>query len=147
MVAKWHDINLGICDDISIAISSFVSEFTSIIDKHIPLVQKRVKRIKQPGWISPELLKSFSLRDSAKARHDYENYKYWGNYFTQLLRKSQQEFYYNFIEQSQNTHAANAKILNKLSNKSKKPTVYSIKQEILQLNRILLTHLTYISHL
>ena len=76
MVAKWHDVNLGICDDISIAISSFVSESTSIVDKHIPLVQKRVKRIKQPGWITPELLKSFSLRDSAKARHDYENYKY-----------------------------------------------------------------------
>ena len=56
MVAEWHDVNLGICD-ISIAISSFVSEFTSIIDKHISLLQKRVNRIKQPGWITPELLK------------------------------------------------------------------------------------------
>ena len=133
MVAKWHDVNLGICDDISIAISSFVSEFTSIVDKHIPLVQKRVKRIKQPGWITPELLKSFSLRDSAKARHDYENYKYWRNHSTYLLRKSKQEFYYNLIEQSQNNHAANAKILNELSNKSKKSTVSSIKQENIKL--------------
>ena len=133
MVAKWHDVNLGICGDISIAISSFVSEFTSIVDKHIPLVQKRVKRIKQPGWITPELLKSFSLRDSAKARHDYENYKYWRNHSTYLLRKSKQEFYYNLIEQSQNNHAANAKILNELSNKSKKSTVSSIKQENIKL--------------
>ena len=133
MVAKWHDVNLGICDDISIAISSFVSEFTSIVDKHIPLVQKRVKRIKQPGWITPELLKSFSLRDSAKARRDYENYKYWRNHSTYLLRKSKQEFYYNLIEQSQNNHAANAKILNELSNKSKKSTVSSIKQENIKL--------------
>ena len=133
MVAKWHDVNLGICDDISIAISSFVSEFISIVDKHIPLVQKRVKRIKQPGWITPELLKSFSLRDSAKARHDYENYKYWRNHSTYLLRKSKQEFYYNLIEQSQNNHAANAKILNELSNKSKKSTVSSIKQENIKL--------------
>ena len=133
MVAKWHDVNLGICDDISIAISSFVSEFTSIVDKHIPLVQKRVKRIKQPGWITPELLKLFSLRDSAKARHDYENYKYWRNHSTYLLRKSKQEFYYNLIEQSQNNHAANAKILNELSNKSKKSTVSSIKQENIKL--------------
>ena len=133
MVAKWHDVNLGICDDISIAISSFVSEFTSIVDKHIPLVQKRVKRIKQPGWITPELLKSFSLRDSARARHDYENYKYWRNHSTYLLRKSKQEFYYNLIEQSQNNHAANAKILNELSNKSKKSTVSSIKQENIKL--------------
>ena len=133
MVAKWHDVNLGICGDISIAISSFVSEFTSIVDKHIPRVQKRVKRIKQPGWITPELLKSFSLRDSAKARHDYENYKYWRNHSTYLLRKSKQEFYYNLIEQSQNNHAANAKILNELSNKSKKSTVSSIKQENIKL--------------
>ena len=63
MVDKWHDVNLSICDDISIAISFFVSEFTTIIDKHIPLVQKRVKWIKQPGWITLELLKAFSLRD------------------------------------------------------------------------------------
>ena len=41
-----------------------------------------------------------TLRDSAKARHDYENYKYKRNYYTYLLRKSKQEFYYNLIEQS-----------------------------------------------
>ena len=109
-VAKSHDVNLTICDDISIAIFSFVSEFTSIINKHIPLVQKRVKRIKQPGWITPEWLKAFSLRILLELGMIYN---YWINYSTWYsLRKSKQQFYYNLIERSQNNHAANAKILN-----------------------------------
>ena len=53
MVAKRYEVNLGICDDISIAISSFVSEFTSIIDKHILLVQRELKGLNNPAGLHP----------------------------------------------------------------------------------------------
>ena len=36
--------------------------------------------IKQPDWITPELLEALGIRDFAKARHDY--YYYWRDHST-----------------------------------------------------------------
>ena len=61
----------------------------------------------------------------SKGRHDYENFKYWRNYSTYLLKKSKLKFYYNLIEQPR----VKCKKINELYNKSKQPTVSSIKQD------------------
>ena len=34
------------------------------MDKHIPLIETRVKREKQPGWITDEIRKTIQIRDN-----------------------------------------------------------------------------------
>ena len=51
-------------------LQSFISTFTKIIDKHLPLVTKRIKRPKQPEWITYNILLAINKRENAKKNKD-----------------------------------------------------------------------------
>ena len=72
---------------------SFISTFTKIIDKHLPLVTKRIKRPKQPEWISNNILLAINKRENAKKNKDEQNYEYWRNEATKLIRDAKKEYY------------------------------------------------------
>jgi hypothetical protein len=68
------------------ALDSFMKTFTQITDKHIPLLSKRVKRSKQPGWINDEILQAINLRDDAKTKRNELEYKRYRNLTTNLIK-------------------------------------------------------------
>ena len=51
-------------------LQSFIYTFTKIIDKHLPLVTKRIKRTKQPEWITNNILLAINKRENAKKNKD-----------------------------------------------------------------------------
>ena len=79
-------------------LQSFISTFTKIIDKHLPLVTKRIKRPKQPEWITNNILLAINKRENAKKNKDEHNYKYWRNEATKLLRDAKKEYYSESIK-------------------------------------------------
>ena len=68
-------------------------DFTLIVDKHIPLVSKRVKGRYQQDWMSDSILKSIKRRDNALKQHKYAEYKRFRNKITKLLREAKSAFY------------------------------------------------------
>ena len=68
-------------------------DFTLIVDKHIPLVSKRVKRRYQQDWMSDSILKSIKRRDIALKQHKYAGYKHLRNKTTKLIREAKSAFY------------------------------------------------------
>ena len=80
-------------------LQSFISTFTKIIDKHLPLVTKRIKRPKQPEWISNNILLAINKRENAKKNKDEPNYKYWRNEATKFIRDAKKEYYSESIKQ------------------------------------------------
>ena len=64
----------------------FLCTFTKTIDKHLPLVTKRIKKTKQPDWINNRISLAISKRGNAKKNTDEHNYKHWRNETTRLIR-------------------------------------------------------------
>ena len=88
-------------------LQSFISTFTKIIDKHLPLVTKRIKRPKQPEWISNNILLAINKRENAKKKKDEPNYKYWRNEATKLIRDAKKEFYSESIKLNNKSNFSN----------------------------------------
>ena len=94
------------------------SQWINIIDKHLPLVTKRIKRPKQPEWISNNILLAINKRENAKKNKDEPNYKYWRNEATKLIRDAKKEFYSESIKLYKNDPKKLCKVFNELNNKS-----------------------------
>ena len=115
--APWLTIG---AENISIDqyLQSFISTVTKIIDKHLPLVTKRIKRPKQPEWITNNILLAINKRENAKKNKDEHNYKYWRNEVTKLIRDAKKEYYSESIQLYKNDPKKLSKVFNELSNKS-----------------------------
>ena len=79
-------------------LQSFISTFTKIIDKHSPLVTKRIKRPNQPEWITKNILLAINKRANSKKNKDELNYKYWRNEVTKLIRDAKTGYYSELIK-------------------------------------------------
>ena len=77
------------------------------MDKHIPLIEKRVKREKQPGWITDK-------------KNNRNSYKFWRNRSTKLIRAAKQKCYIQSIEQNKHNPGIISEISDELSHKPKK---------------------------
>ena len=64
-------------------------DFTLTVDKHIPLVSKRVKRRYQQDWMSDSILKSIKRRKNASKQHKYAEYKHFRNKTTKANPRKQ----------------------------------------------------------
>ena len=69
-------------DDINDIVDAWYKILKAVINEHLPLKQKRVKRRNQPKWFNVNILKEISTRDNSlkKARksnleRDWDQYK------------------------------------------------------------------------
>ena len=88
--------------DVNEVVSSFIDKFCSIIDKHVPMRQHRVKRAKQPDWLNAEILDAMKDRDKFKARNDEVNYRLYRNKVSTLINCAKKQCYENKINEGQN---------------------------------------------
>ena len=58
---NWN--NFVESQDVNETLSSFMETYCSVIDKHVPVRQHRVKRAKQPDWLNGEILDAMKERD------------------------------------------------------------------------------------
>ena len=61
-------------------LETFLHLFTGAINKHLSLITKRIKRPKQPEWMTDEIIvTAIAKRDSARRNRDEQEYKHWRN--------------------------------------------------------------------
>ena len=94
------------------------------MDKHIPFIEKRVKREKQPGWITDEIRKTIKIRDNyrhkIKNKNNQNSYRFWRNRSTKLIKAAKQKYYIQSIEQNNLNPRIISEIFDELSHKPKK---------------------------
>lgn len=65
--------------DTSKCLSLFYKIFNEVINKHVPVVTKRVKRDKQPEWYTKDVINARKMRDKYKNHGMWPEYKIWRN--------------------------------------------------------------------
>ena len=78
-------------DDTNDILATWSELFLDVVDANVPIKQHRVKRKNQPQWITPELLESIKTRDRHKSLGNENEYKYWRNKVTNMIKKAKQE--------------------------------------------------------
>ena len=82
--APWHGIDFRSSSPDQ-SLETFLKIATTVIDKHLPLVTKRIRRQMQPEWMNLDILEAIRNRDGAKKHHNDSLYKVWRNKVTSLI--------------------------------------------------------------
>ena len=90
--------NNNLNTDINNIVSQWTFALKHVIDSHCPRIKKRVKREKQPGWITDDLIDLMHMRDLAKRRGQHNNYKHFRNRVTIMLKENKSKYYKERVE-------------------------------------------------
>ena len=104
----------------------------SVIDKHAPIKQKRVKHPSLPPWLNDEIIKAMAERDSFKKDKKLVEYRSQRNKVNKLVRQAKKKYFNKLIEESKSIKtvwSAINEILNKSKNKSSSPASYFEPEE------------------
>ena len=86
-------------------LASWTQIFMTILNKHAPLKTKRVKRNNQPGWMNDDIKVAITQRDINHYNQNWNQYKYWRNKTTSLIRSAKKAFFNRAItENNDNTY-------------------------------------------
>ena len=89
----------------------------NIVDILAPLKEHRVKHIKQPEWLSREILQSIEMRDYYKKHGDEALAKYWKKRSKLIIQKSKSRYFINSLKQNRNNPKILWRLLNDLNPK------------------------------
>ena len=113
-------------EDTNDVVDAWYNVFNDIIDEHLPLKQKRVKRKIQPKWFNTEILKGIKARDKLlnKARksqteRDWNAFKRAKNTVTQLIRSTKQSYFKDKVTENKNNSRKLWNLIKCLSNDDK----------------------------
>ena len=100
------------------AFSLFSDIFISVINKHAPMRQKRVKHQTLPAWLNHNIISAMELHDFYQHNKMDVLYRSQRNLVTQLLRDAQKGYFNSLLQQQKDTkHIWRA--LNEMTNKNK----------------------------
>ncbi|CAB4024977.1 Hypothetical predicted protein [Paramuricea clavata] len=85
-------------DDPNDALDCWEKLFLEVVEKHPPLKKRRVKKPKQPEWLTEEMLKAMNTRDKFAQLNDDRNRKLWRNKANNLVRNGKTTYYRQLIE-------------------------------------------------
>ena len=88
--------------DVNQSLALFYEKLHSVISKHAPLMQKRVKRLVQPGWFNENIKQLIHKRNYFYKKKDWDNYKLLRNKTTSLIRKSKLNFFNKAVAENNN---------------------------------------------
>ena len=80
------------------ALEIWYSKLNEVLNKHAPLVTRRVKRQSQPKWHSKEIAQLRFRRDFYHKKKDFVNFKIYRNKLTSLLRSSKKDYFEKAVE-------------------------------------------------
>jgi hypothetical protein len=92
----FTEISLG--DDLDNAMSDMNQVLLQNIDKHAPVIQKRVKRERQPLWFTDEVKQAINDRDRYKKLRDHDNYVKCRNKAVSVIRRAKGQYYKEAME-------------------------------------------------
>ena len=80
-------------NDVNGAVNLWTKVLIQINNNHCPRVTKRIKRQKQPNWITNEIVNIMRRRNFEKKRHNNAEYKKLRNKCKLMIRNSKTTFY------------------------------------------------------
>ena len=89
---------IDVFDDVDDALDAWYNLYLEVVDKHLPWREKRVKRQKQPDWMTNEIMQCIALRNHFKSLNDMVNYKTLRNRCVSLIRNAKTNHYQTCIE-------------------------------------------------
>lgn len=122
----WDSVNDQ--EDVDQSLETWYNLLQSVVDKHLPLKSKRVKRIKQPEWMTDEIIDCMKKRDHHKAMHDFTKYKSERNRCVSLIREAKKIYYQSCITKSKGDSSKLWKYINELAPKDVKPAPTTLKE-------------------
>ena len=124
MSVQWSVLDT--LSDINEALSKWYDMFIDVVNKHAPLKEKRVKKAKQPDWMTDDILKEMSQRDHYKSIGDDVSYRATRNKIVDMIQQAKTEYYKTLIEQNQSNSKKLWSYLRELFPKDSKPLPSSI---------------------
>lgn len=79
--AFWSDLSKAgfqevmLSNDPNVALTTWYKTFLSVLNKHAPIREKRVKSKQLPPWLTPEIMSAMKIRDSLKCRKHCDEFK------------------------------------------------------------------------
>ena len=93
-----------IFDDPNDLLDCWYSHFMKILDRHAPLIKRRVRNNKLPGWFNSEVRcfsrkRDFFLKQFLKIKNSdtWCTYKKWRNRTVHIIKKSKEDYYKNLL--------------------------------------------------
>lgn len=82
---------IGSFDSLDEIVETWNTMFLEVINKHAPLKAHRVKRKRQPDWVTPEILDYIKERNKCKINGNVDRYRCLRNKVSVLIRNSKQK--------------------------------------------------------
>ena len=89
-------------DNSNLNFNSWNDIFTSVLNKHAPIKEKRVKRRNKVEWLNNEISEAQRNRDYFHKKKDWQNFKFWRNKAKSLIRTSKKALFENAINENKN---------------------------------------------
>lgn len=121
--AQWPNCYALSVDE---AVELFASTFNTVTDKHFPLISKRVKRPKQPGWMNADIRKCMNLREGSKRKGLHNDYKFYRNLTSIMIKEAKSTHYKQFIEDNKANPGKLANLFKELSGKNNSHEITSL---------------------
>ena len=83
--------------------STWNALFLSVLNKHAPMKEKRVKRAKKSAWLTEEITAAQKNRNYYHKKQDWENFNPWCNKTKSLIRNAKKAFFENAINENRDT--------------------------------------------
>ncbi|VDI44092.1 Hypothetical predicted protein [Mytilus galloprovincialis] len=90
-------------NDPSVCIEMWYNIFNNILNKHAPIVKKRVKKDRQPEWYNKEISYARKMRDKYHSLGMWAEYRFWRNRTKHIIDKSKQKYYNDMIKDSKDS--------------------------------------------
>ena len=84
------------------ALEFWCSTFLDVVNKHIPLTQKRVKSSILPIWLTTEILTEMLKRDKLRNSGSYNDFKKQRNLVQYMIRKSKRDSFRKLVQDKRN---------------------------------------------
>ena len=116
------------CDNANDALDYFLVIFTKVLSKHAPEKKKRVKRSKQPNWMTNDISNAIKTRDRYKLKNT-EQYRFWRNKTKSLIHNSKINYYTETINNKHKNPKQLWQNLHDITGKSVKQSIIFINDE------------------
>ena len=102
-------IDLSLCNftqiykenDPNRALKLFYDIFIPLLDKHAPIIKRRIKHRIKPGWLTDEIITEMDIRDKLSKDKSTPEYKKQRNKVTTLVRKAKKTYFNKLIESNE----------------------------------------------
>ena len=114
-------------NDVDHNVEMWYNLIIGVVDKHLPFKTKRVKRIKQPDWMTTDILECMRQRDHCKSVKNYTVYKILRNKCVSLIREAKTTYYQSCIMNSKGDSFKLWKLIKELAPNSLKTAPTTLK--------------------